>query len=536
MAIDCDVLIYGGTAAGVTAAIAAAGDGKRVLLVEPGRHLGGMTSGGLGWTDFGNQAAVGGLARRFYIRVGDHYEQTLGTRQFTEQGSKGGATDGACFVFEPGAAETVLESMLREAGDGVRVMREHRLAGVEMEDDRIARFHLDSAPAGAFNEPGDEVTGRVTVTPRFCLDCSYEGDLLAAAGCSFHLGREGNAVYGETLNGIPAETHKHQLDAPVDPWVTPGDPSSGLLPYVSDEPLGEPGAGDRCVQAYNFRLCLTERDDLKLPIGRPDDYDPAEYELLRRFLRSTDERDGRASLRRNLKIDPLPNGKTDINNNGGVSTDFIGQNHAYPEADFATRGKIWRAHLRWIHGLLHTLAEDGLPKPEQIRDPMRRLGLCRDEFTDTQGWPHQLYVREARRLLGRDVMTEHHCLRKTVVDDPIGLAAYQMDSHNCRRLVIDGAVKNEGDVQVPPTGPYPIGYGAMVPRDGARNLLVPVCCSASHIAFGSIRMEPVFMVLGESAARAACLCLDHDLAAGDLPYDRLRGRLVEAGQVLAWAA
>ena len=548
--MNCDVLVYGGTAAGVIAAVTAARRGKSVLLVEPGRHLGGMTSGGLGWTDFGNKDAIGGLARRFYVRVGDHYEHTLGTRQFTEQGvhahnAKGWAEappaeDGACFVFEPGVAEQILEAMLAEAGDAVRVVREHRVDATEVRDGRIVSVRFDHAPSGEFNEPGDDVLGHLDVEPRFCLDCTYEGDLFAEAGCSFRVGREGNDVYGETLNGIPARTVKHQLSVPVDPYVRPGEPDSGLIPLVQSGDLGTPGDGDDSVQAYNFRLCLTRRDDLRVDwTDRPaPDYDPARYELMRRFVRAVDEHGGGTALAAHLIISDLPNAKTDINNKGGVSTDFIGQNHAYPTAGYAERGRIWREHVAYQWGLFQFLATaDDLPKREHLRDEARALGLCRDEFTDTRGWPHQLYVREARRLLGREVMTQHHPVGDKLVDDSVGLAAYTMDSHNCRRLAIDRLAKNEGDVQVPPTDPYPISYGAMLPRDGAtRNLLVPVCVSASHIAFGSIRMEPVFMVLGESASLAACACLDGDVPADELPYDRLRALLDEAHQALAWPA
>ncbi|MEM6561333.1 MAG: FAD-dependent oxidoreductase [Planctomycetota bacterium] len=538
--MDCDVLVYGGTAAGVVAAVTVAAGGRRVVLVEPGRHVGGMTSGGLGWTDFGHKRAVGGRAQGFYRRVGDHYERTLGTRTFTEQNqfrkgswanTAGEPDDGTCYVFEPSVAEAVLEQMIAEAGPNLRVLREHRVRTTDVTDGQIERVHLDIAPAGAFNEPGESVTGSVTIEPRFCIDCSYEGDLLASAGCGFRVGREANSVFGETLNGIAAETHKHQVHVPVDPYRTAGDPDSGLIAYVSDEPFGEPGGGDTCLQAYNLRLCLTQRDDLRLPITPADDHDPADFELVRRFVTAADATDDGTTLTRHLKLDPVPNGKTDVNNQGGVSTDFIGQNHAYATADYAERGRLWRTHLRWIRGLLHTLAHD--PQvPAHIREEMGSWGLCRDEFTDTGGWSHQLYVREARRLVGLATMTEHHCTRRETIDDPVGLAAYQMDSHNCRRLVIDGRVQNEGDVQVPPTGPYPISYRALVPASGAtRNLLVPVCCSASHIAFGSIRMEPVFMVLGESAALAALACLETEAAAAELPYDKLAQALADAGQV-----
>lgn len=530
--MQADLCVYGATAAGVIAAITAAKRGKTVVLVEPGRHIGGMTTGGLGWTDFGNKAAVGGRARDFYKRIGKHYEG----KTFAEQGGKP-AEDGALFVFEPSAAAKVLAQMLAEAQDHISLLLEHRVVSAQKTDGFLRRITVEQAHSGEFNQFGEKANGTVDIDARMFIDCSYEGDLMPRAGVSSFTGRESNAAYDETVNGI-VKTHKHQFQLPVDPYIRKGDPDSGLIPLVSGEPWGELGGADPSTQAYNLRLCLTQRKDILQPIGKPPAYDPHRYEMFARYVAAQQEAGAEISLKQRgyqggyLKIDPLPNDKTDINNANAVSTDFIGQNHKYPEGDYPTRGRIWREHVLWIWGLLHFIATDER-LPKNLRDEMKTWGLCKDEFTDTGGWPHQLYVREARRLHSGLVMNENHCTRRLNVEDSIGLAAYQMDSHNCRRIVVDGAIYNEGDVQVPPTGPYPVGFRAIIPNAAeCRNLLIPVCVSATHIAFGSIRMEPVFMVLAESAAEAACLAIDGNTSIQDLNYQDLRSQLTQIGQVL----
>ena len=511
-----DVCVYGGTAGGVVAAVAARQAGKSVLLVEPGRHLGGMTSGGLGWTDFGNKAAIGGMSLDFYRRVGREYGR-----------------DEAVWTFEPGVAERVLRAWVAEAK--VDVLFEHRLTAVDEEGGRIRTLTLEHAPPQPSGAPAPnprQGTPAVVVRAKMFIDCTYEGDLLAAAGVQYAVGRESVQKYNEPLNGIRAHTPSHQFKTKVDPYRTPGDPASGLLPLIQEGDGGTPGDGDHRVQAYNFRLCLTRDPANRVEITAPDGYDPARYELLARHVESMVAAGMDVRLSQLLKIDMVTPQKTDINNNGAVSTDFIGQNWDYPDADYATRGRIWNEHLNYIQGLLYFLGHGGRI-PKQIRDDMNRWGLCKDEFQDTGGWPHQMYVREARRMMGRYVITQADCEHRTTADDAVGLGAYNMDSHNCQRVVQDGVVRNEGDVQVAPAGPYPIPYRAITPKaEQCENLLVPVCLSASHIAYGSARMEPVFMVMGQSAAMAACQAIDGDTNVQSIDVKKLQQRLLAAGQVL----
>jgi hypothetical protein len=369
---------------------------------------------------------------------------------------------------------------------------------------------------------------------RMFIDATYEGDLMAKAKVSYTVGREANAQYNETLNGVRATTPKHQFTVPVDPYLKPGDPASGLLPYVQAGDGGTPGAGDPCVQTYNFRLCYTQDPANRLPHTKPANYDPAQYELLARYLEALVAAGHPPRLDAFWNPIWMPNHKTDINNNGGFSTDFIGGNYAYPEADYATRARIWQAHVDYTRGFIYFLASS--PRvPADMQKEMQSWGPARDEFADTDHWPHQLYVREARRLVSDCVMTEHHCRGQETAADPVGLAAYTMDSHNCQRLVKGGQAKNEGDVQVGGFPPYPISYRSLVPKTGeCDNLLVPICLSATHIAYGSIRMEPVFMILGQSAATAAALALDRKCSVQRLPYESLHARLLADKQVLEW--
>lgn len=509
-----DLCIYGGTSAGVIAAITAAGAGRSVLLVEPGRHVGGMTSGGLGFTDFGNKTAIGGLCREFYRRTGKYYHADK------------------AWVFEPHVAEQVFKQWLAEAR--VKVLFQHRLAEVETRSGRIKRILLAHVPTDEFNAPGpsEGLREHVPVEAAMYIDATYDGDLMARAKVSCTVGRESTREYGESLNGIRGHTPKHQFSVPVDPYLRAGDPSSGLLPLIQAGDGGMPGDGDKRVQAYNFRLCLTRRQTNRIAISPPKDYEPKTFELVVRYLDALAAAGKAASLELPLKIDATPNQKTDINNNGAVSTDFIGESWQYPDGDYDLRRKIWHGHLRYTQGLLWFLTAD--PRvPPRLRQEMAAWGLCKDEFGDTGGWPHQLYVREARRMVSSYVITQAVCEHKQKVIDSIGLASYNMDSHNCQRVVRHGVVRNEGDVQAPPAGPYPISYRAIIPKAGeCENLLVPVCLSASHIAYGSVRMEPVFMILGQSAALAACLALEARSSVQDVDVRILQQRLLDAGQVL----
>jgi hypothetical protein len=514
-----DVVVYGGTSGGIAAAVQAARMGKSVVLIEPGRHLGGLTSGGLGATDIGNKQAIGGVAREFYRRIDryysrpevwkqgsfDHYRKTAGHMVDSD----------TMWGFEPHVAEAIYRQMLAEAG--VPVVLGQRLdlnSGVRREGTRITAIRMES--------------GRV-LAGRMFIDATYEGDLMAKAGVSYAVGREGNAKYGETLNGIQTKhARSHQFETPIDPYVTSGDPQSGLLPGVHAGSPGVEGAADRRVQAYNFRMCLTPIPENRLPFPKPAHYDPLRYELLLRYVEA-----GWTHVMGNNV--PMPNRKTDMNNHGAFSTDDIGMNYDYPDADYARREKIFAEHRDYQMGLMWTLANN--PRvPAKLREQINQWGLAKDEFTDSRGWPHQLYIREARRMVGPYVMTEHNCRGKRVANDPVGLAAYTMDSHNVQRYVdAESHARNEGDVEVGGFPPYPISYRSIVPKASqCTNLLVPVCLSASHIAYGSIRMEPVFMVLGQSAATAAVQALEQGCTVQTIDYARLHDRLAKDKQILAW--
>jgi hypothetical protein len=530
--IEADVCVFGGTSGGIAAAVQTARMGRKVVLLEPGKYLGGLTTGGLGATDIGNKAAIGGLAREFYRRIADHYAQdsawtferradyfaarTSGQSRASDP-LTAPAGERTLWTFEPRVADLVYERLLREAG--VPVRRQQRLRSVSKEDGRLTAVTLEN---------GDVCRAKMFI------DATYEGDLMAKAGVTFHVGRESNATHGETLNGIRAETPKHQFVVPVDPYVTPGDPSSGLLPFIQPGDGGRAGEGDHRVQAYNYRLCFTTNAANRLPLEPPPGYEPARYELLARYLEALVASGRKPRLADFWHPIWMPNHKTDINNNGGFSTDHIGANYDYPESGYARREAIERDHEHYVRGFLTFLATS--PRvPENIRAEMRRWGPAKDEFRDTGGWPRQIYVREGRRLVGEVVMTERHCRGDARIEDSVGLAAYNMDSHNCQRIVRAGRAENEGDVQVPPMKPYPIAYRALLPRAAeCANLLVPVAMSASHIAYGSIRMEPVFMILGQSAATAACLALEDKVSLHKLPYARLRARLLADKQVLEW--
>ncbi len=520
-----DVVIYGGTAAGVVAAVQAKRMGKSVAIVGPDRHLGGLSSGGLGFTDTGDKAVIGGLSREFYHRIWQEYQKpaTWRWQKQTEYGNKGQGTpavDGenrTMWIFEPHVAERVFDDFVREFA--IPVARDEwldRSGGVSKTGTRITRIRM--------------LSGK-TYEARMFIDATYEGDLMAAAGVGYRVGREANSVYGEKWNGVQTGVlhHRHHfgvLPAGLSPHVVPGDPASGVLPRVSAERPGEYGAGDHRVQAYCYRMCLTDFPENRVPFARPEGYDPKQYELLVRIF----EAGWRETFQ---KFDPVPNHKTDTNNHGPLSTDNIGMNYDYPEASYERRREILREHEHYQKGWLYFIAND--PRvPREVREAMGRWGLAQDEFTDNGHWPHQIYVREARRMVGTFVMTENELTRRKPTPDPVGMGSYTIDSHNVQRYITpDGHVQNEGDIAVP-IKPYAIAYGALVPKQAeCENLLVPVCVSASHIAFGSIRMEPVFMILGQSAATAACLALEGNHAVQDVPYARLRSRLLQDGQILA---
>jgi hypothetical protein len=531
--IEVDVCVYGGTSGGIAAAIQAARMQKSVVLLEFDNHLGGLTTGGLGATDIGNKAAIGGIAREFYGRIAEHYGKPESwvyeqpAEYFARRaGSQTKASDPltaptgqrTMWTFEPKVAEAVFKEMLQEAGVPVRYHQ--RLASVRKRGDRIASIAMDD---------GSEFRAKMYI------DASYEGDLMAKAGVQYHIGREANSVYRETLNGLRAQTPKRQFIVPVDPYVKRGEPSSGLLPFIQRGELGKPGTADEQVQAYNYRLCFTTNDTNRLPVTPPPNYDPAKYELMGRYIEALVKAGKKPQLSQFWHPIWLPNHKTDINNNGGFSTDFIGANDDYPEANYKDRARIAREHEYYTRGFITFLATS--PRvPENIRLEMLQWGPCKDEFLDSGGWPNQLYVREARRMISDYVMTEHNCRGARVAEDAVGLGAYNMDSHNVQRIVRNGRVENEGDVQEP-VRPYPISYRSLVPKQRqCENLFVPVCLAASHIAYGSIRMEPVFMILGQSSATAAAVAIDDNVPVQKINYAKLRQRLLADKQVLAWAS
>ena len=525
---SADILVYGCNSGGVAAAVQAKRMGKSVVMVCPEKHLGGLSAGGLGWTDSGNKAVIGGLSREFYHRVWQHYDKAEAWKwqkreQYGNKGQGTEAVDGTgrtMWIFEPHVAEMVFEKWVKE--NKISIVRDawlDRDHGVKMAGGRIQSITT--------------LDGKKYVAKMF-IDATYEGDLMAAAKVDYHVGRESMATYDEQWNGVQTGVlhHRHHFGAvakPISPYVIAGDPKSGLLPRISSEAPGRYGEGDKKIQAYCYRLCLTQVVANRVPFPKPAKYDAKEYELLLRVF----DAGWRETFQ---KFDPIPNGKTDTNNHGPFSTDNIGRNWDYPEASYARRRDILDEHVNYQQGWLYFIAND--PRvPEEVRSVMAKWGLAKDEFEDNGNWPHQIYVREARRMIGKYVMTENELTKKRPTPEPVGMGSYGIDSHNIQRYVTpEGTVQNEGDIGVSTKGPYQISYGSLVPKKGqAANLFVPVCLSSSHIAYGSIRMEPVFLILGQSAATAAAMAIDAKLDVQDLPYEKLRARLIGDGQVLEFA-
>lgn len=471
---EYDICVYGGSSAGVIAAYSAKMQGKKVLLIEPQSRLGGLTAGGLGYTDIGNKQVVTGLSKDFYRRLGSHYGKL-------EQ-----------WIFEPSVADSIFNDYIKRAN--VEVIYRYRIAKADVSDGYIKNITLESSDGSQLEK---------TVSAKMFIDCSYEGDLMAKAGVSYTIGREDNAKYGETYNGVQL-MKGHQFPDGIDPYKVQGDSTSGLLWGISSEKLLPDGTGDTLVQAYNYRICLTDNPANRVEISKPDNYDPAKYELL---LRLFDAQPDKRKLNNYFIWSKMPNNKTDINNRGGFSTDMIGANHNYPEDSYEERAKIIKEHKDYTQGLLYFYKTDSRV-PQELRDEIQPWGYPKDEYLNDGHWSPQLYIRESRRMVGNYVMTQAHCEGRDVVSDGVGMAAYTMDSHNCQRIVIekDGKrmVKNEGNVEIGGGLPYPISYRSIIPKaEECKNLLVPICLSASHIAYGSIRMEPVFIVLAQSAAVAA---------------------------------
>ncbi len=527
-----DLVIYGGTSAGISAAIQASRMGKTVVVIESTNRIGGLTTGGLGQTDIGNKQAIGGIAREFYQNVKKYYQQPENWKwQKSSEYKDGGQTrtdsgEDAMWTFEPSAALKILHQMLNQEKNITLVhnQRLDRKNGVTKKKGVITSVAMES---------GEIYSGKAFI------DATYEGDLMATAGVSYTVGRESNKQYGETLNGVhTADTARtmtnrlgrnsinHNFVQGVDPYIEKGNPASGLLPFINPKGPGKEGSANKGIQAYCFRMCLTNHPENRIPFEKPANYNELEYELLLRNYEAGEK--GFPWINSDM-----PNRKTDTNNRLGFSTDFIGQNYNYPEASYAEREAIAERHRNYQKGLMWTLAYH--PRmAEHIRNEVSRWGMCKDEFTEGNGWQEQLYVREARRMVSDYVMTQYNCEGLSVATDPVSLAAYGMDSHHVQRYVTkEGFVKNEGNVEAPVKGPYPISYRSIVPKEKeCKNLLVPVCLSATHIAFGSIRMEPVFMVLGQSAAVAASMAIDKNIPVQQVKYSELQKVLLENKQLL----
>tara|TARA_R110000868_G_scaffold111932_2_gene301838 strand:- start:1505 stop:3163 length:1659 start_codon:yes stop_codon:yes gene_type:complete len=522
--LDADVVIYGGTSAAIASAVQLVRMNKSVLIVCPDKHIGGLSSSGLGFTDLGNKEVIGGISKEFYQEVYKHYQNkdAWNWQPREEYGNEGQGTTAiddefkTMWTFEPHVAEQIFENFIRE--NNISIHRDKwldREKGVKVANGKITSIAM--------------LDGTIYKAKIF-IDATYEGDLMAAAGVNYHVGREANSVYNEQWNGVQKGVYHHShnfQELNISPYIIPGDSTSGVLPRIATGRIGENGSGDNGVQAYNYRLCTTNAEGNIVPFEKPENYDPAQYELLRRIFKG-----GRHSMFGGGKI---PNKKRDVNNVGPFSSDNIGMNYEYPEASYEKRKEILKEHIDYHKGLLYFWGHDE-SVPERFRTSIKKWGLAKDEFTDNGHWPYQIYVREARRMIGEFVMTDNEILGKSKVLKPIGMGSYAMDSHNVQRYITkEGYVQNEGDLGIEPDAPYQIHLGTILPKqEECRNLLVPAAVSSSHIAFGSIRMEPVFMILGQSAGTLAGMAINEDQEIHEVDYDSLKNKLLKDGQVLSY--
>lgn len=509
-----DIVIYGATSAGVMAAVQSSLSGKSVVLIEPEKHVGGMTSNGLGKVDKNNILSIGGLAKNFFHRVWLHYQLDHAWKWERKPDTKidFSPVKQTKWILEPHVAEKIFLDMLTENNIVVEINeRLNRENGVVKDGESIRQITMES--------------GRIFKGKVF-IDASYEGDLMAAAGVAYKIGRESNSLYGETQNGIHPNVRRADIPKKIDVYLTKGDPNSGLLPRIFPT-CGIDGEGDRGLQSFNYRMCLTKIPDNCIPVEKPSDYDESQYEIIFRALEAG------LNKRTFFKFDFIPNNKIDANNNGSISTDFVGANWDYIEADYDDRERMADQHKSWQLGLIWTLQNH--PRIHQdVKSYYEGWGLPKDEFMDNHGWPYRLYIREARRMVSDVVITEHTALGKVTVEDPVGMSSYQIDSHAVKYFVADdGFLMLDGCLFKPVPEPFGISFKAIIPRiNQCTNLVVPVCLSSSHVAYGTIRMEPVFMILGQSAAIAASLAIDLHVPLQELPYSLLREHLLKEGQCL----
>lgn len=484
------------------AAIEAANLGKDVTLLEPTGHIGGMTASGIGVTDIGRLDSLGGLTKKFFATVADIYGKNVN--------SMGGT------IYEPHVAQAAFERMLGQTP--VHVVTNAPLVSVDK-----AGAVIRSVTAG---------NGLQYAADAF-IDASYEGDLMAAAGVQYVVGRESSTQYGESLNGVAVPARPYGLS--IDPYVVPGTPTSGLLPHVQDKTLPSPGDADTSVMAYNYRLCVTQNPANMIPFAPPSGYDPAEFELLVRFSNALQKTNHAPQLADYMVPVPLPNGKYDLNSASFLSTDDVGESAAYPDAGAATRLEIEAEHRRYMQALLYFL-QTSTRLPPAINSAVGAYGLCKDEFTDNGGWPYRIYLREGRRMVGAYVLTQNDLQLKTAISDSIGVGSFYFDFHTTNRVAVKGTLQAERMADPSPErARYPISYRALTPLPAqASNLLVTVCLSASHAAFGSLRVESTYMVMGQSAGAAASLALDGDVPVQDVSYNQLSAQLLADGQVISF--
>lgn len=502
---EYDLVVYGATAGGVTTAVSGARAGLKVALLEPRHNIGGMASGGLQRTDVGRREVIGGMALEFYYRAGVKYNMA---RYLHE----------VAWLMEAHVAETIFKEMLRE--DGVAVFLNRRLrekGGVAKQGTAIREIVMEN---------GDIYRAKIFA------DATYEGDLMAQAGVSYTWGRESSKEYGESLAGVRTDTPKHQFVVKL----TGRDANGKLLPEIQPDKLGKEGDGDRKVQAYNFRLVLTEDKANQVPFPKPANYDVKRYELLAQLVAALEKKAAGRPLhyREFFGVGFIPNHKADFNNYGAFSTDYIGKSWDYPNASYARREEIWKDHMEYTQGLFWFLTHD--PRvPQSLRDSVGGWGLSKDEFTDNNHWPHQLYIREARRMIGEYVMAQKDIQTERTKPDAIGMGSYNSDSHNVQRIIgPDGFVFNEGDMQVP-VQPYQIPYRMITPkRTETANLLVPVCFSATHVAYSTLRMEPQYMIIGQAAGVAAKMAIEAGKAVQEIDTARLHQTLRSQGATMEY--